>query len=60
MIKQFVLKYTGAEDNYKKVNIKGELIKFKVKEDKIQYYKLFLKIPDNPHMSKISKKRKCD
>lgn len=52
---QFVLKGTDPEDSYKKVNKKGQSIKFEVKEDKVQYNKLFLEIPDNPSMNKISK-----
>ena len=41
MFGQFVLKYTESEDSYKKVNKKGDSIKFEVKEDKTQYNKLF-------------------
>ncbi|MCI1171889.1 abortive infection system toxin AbiGii family protein [Enterococcus faecalis] len=56
MAEQFVLKCTEPEDSYKKLNKKGESIKFKVKEDKTQYNKLFLDIPDNPDMNEISTK----
>lgn len=56
MFEQFVMKCTEPANNYKKVIKKGESIKFDVKEDKIQYNKLFLEIPDNSDMNKILRK----
>lgn len=58
MAEQFVFKCTELNENNKKTNKKWETLNFNVKDNRIRYNKLFIKVPENPEMNEISEKLK--
>ena len=58
MFEQFVFKHTSISDQQKKIKGKGETLEINVLDDRIQYNKLFNKIPENFDMNEISEKLK--
>lgn len=54
LVEQFVFKSTEPSADNKKLNKKGNSIKFNVKDDKIRYNKLFKEVPPTPDMNEIS------
>ncbi|WP_124019244.1 hypothetical protein [Enterococcus hirae] len=58
MFEQFVFKHTSISDQQKKIKGKGGTLEINVLDDRIQYNKLFNKIPENFDMNEISEKLK--